>query len=901
MKQTKSFKQQKSAAVWSRFSRRSYAVFRSIGREVSIGVLTVASLSFACPDSASARVAMSYGSASSIEEAATTANDDEVDLDQLQVGDLLFCIAAADSKDNVARAITDVTTGINSERIYHVAIFANDPDGQPTVIEATGKGGVREVPLSVFLEKTESSANGRSSVLVGRLTLEGIAEDGARRARQYLGRPYDYLYLEGDSAIYCSELVHYCYLDGDGRPLFPQQPMSFHDSTGRVTDFWTEYYRKRGAEVPEGQPGSNPGDMSRSATIRILGFLSTSSDRPKTRAKTLDAVEIVASASRYGNIDRVRQVTTIDRRQIERSAAPTVNDLLKLSTGVEVRQRGAMGVQTDVGLFGGTEDQLTLLLNGINLTNPQTGHLTFDLPVTTDDVQRIDIVGGGAGRLFGSSAFSGAINIVSLCEQNNYVSANLSGGSYGFVGGTAALNLSGKGFSSRLNGGYSRSDGAASNDDFSRFNGFWIGRYTGRRFRLTAQAGISSIDYGANTFYGTGSSSQWEQNKRYLASVQGQYAGPVEVSAQAYWTRSLDHYVWVRINPEAYQNFHQNNVFGGEINASRNWKFGRTTVGAELHRENILSTNLGKTLPESKLHKYKIPGHDGYYNYKDGRTLLNFYVQQDVTIGRFSASAGLLGNHASTLGGGLGLYPGVDVSWNPAGGWRLYASFNRSMRMPTWTDLYYNGPGLEGNRELKPEKSTDWHLGGSFTGRWLTASIRGFYRRGTDMIDWVKRQGAEVFSSANSDIRTLGVQTSITLDFTDLYGPRSFVRDLSVSYGYTDKKRTDLEQSATYQSDIIYLRHKLAMQLNHRIFSRLTAQWQLTVKNRRGWFDNVETGRQQEFGTYATLDLRLQWTDRLFTAYVQANNLTNHRYYDYANIPQPGIWALAGLRLKFEF
>lgn len=63
----------------------------------------------------------------------------------------------------------------------------------------------------------------------------------------------------------------------------------------------------------------------------------------------------------------------------------------------------------------------------------------------------------------------------------------------------------------------------------------------------------------------------------------------------------------------------------------------------------------------------------------------------------------------------------------------------------------------------------------------------------------------------------------------------------------------------------------------------------------------VATDRLRDYRPYATLDLKLQWTDRHYDVYVQATNLTNHRYQDLGNIPQPGIWVMAGARWKMIF
>jgi hypothetical protein len=91
-----------------------------------------------------------------------------------------------------------------------------------------------------------------------------------QRALQYLGRPYDFLFMPSNDAFYCSELVQKNYLDADGQLVFKPIPMSFHDKTGKVTQFWKDYYARKGLQVPEGCPGSNPGDLSRSPKLRFL-------------------------------------------------------------------------------------------------------------------------------------------------------------------------------------------------------------------------------------------------------------------------------------------------------------------------------------------------------------------------------------------------------------------------------------------------------------------------------------------------------------------------------------------------------------------------------------------------------------------------------------------------------
>lgn len=262
------------AIVWRQFTRHGDSIFLSLGKEIRIGVLSVATLAAACPDSATAQLAMSYRQLAD-EEAATESmssdsEDELLDLTALQHGDLLFNVTSP-SRGGVAQAIVSVTEGIDLQHISHVAIVCKEADGQIYALEASGKHGVWLNPIQSYFAHSDHSASGKPLVLLGRLKDPSVASASVERAKQYLHKPYDYLYGDSDSAIYCSELVHLSYFDANGEEIFPQQPMSFHDHTGQVTQFWKDYYKKWHLPVPEGEPGTNPGGISRSSKIEMIG------------------------------------------------------------------------------------------------------------------------------------------------------------------------------------------------------------------------------------------------------------------------------------------------------------------------------------------------------------------------------------------------------------------------------------------------------------------------------------------------------------------------------------------------------------------------------------------------------------------------------------------------------
>ena len=138
----------------------------------------------------------------------------------------------------------------------------------------------------------------------------------------------------------------------------------------------------------------------------------TDNNQKVDKEATLDDIEITGSRAPLALGQAARMVTVLSREEIQAAPVQSINDLLKMAVGVDVRQRGAIGAQTDVSIRGGTQEQIAILLNGINICDPQTGHNTFDLPCDISDIERIEVLEGPAGRIYGTSSLVGTINIV---------------------------------------------------------------------------------------------------------------------------------------------------------------------------------------------------------------------------------------------------------------------------------------------------------------------------------------------------------------------------------------------------------------------------------------------------------------------------------------------------------
>lgn len=612
----------------------------------------------------------------------------------------------------------------------------------------------------------------------------------------------------------------------------------------------------------------------------------------------LGAAQVTATRAPLGAGVAARQVTVLTHDDLAAAGVACLNDALKLSAAVDVRQRGGFGIQTDISIDGGTHDQITLLLNGVPLVNPQTGHNAADFPVNLSDVERIEILEGAASRVMGSQAFSGAVNIVTRgADSASPFEARVEAGSYGTVRGEARTAWRwGKGWTASASGGGQRSDGAVRNGAFKGGKGYAALAYDTPELRLNFQLGATAQDYGANTFYSAAYPDQWESTRRYLLSARAETGGRLHLSAQFSWLRSLDHFQLTH-GSEKGENFHRGDVFTGSANAWTQWALGRTALGAEMREESLYSSNLGNPLTEDRY--VGVPKEKGkFYTRSASRTNLSYFLEHNLILGQFVLSAGVMAERNNAIDGTFRFYPGADLSWKPSGSVRLYVSWNKSLRLPSFTDLWYKSATQEGNVGLKPEECQAARIGADFSGKGWAVKVKGHFQRGTHMIDWVMRSADDIYHATSFSLDNYGAGLDARFTPSAWWGDRQPLREFTVSYAWTGQHRRAGEPYFKSNYALEYLRHKLTARLTHRIVSRLDAAWTFRLQQREGAYlvyENLKpTATLRPYGTHALLDLRLTWTERRWTLFADLSNLTSHRYYDIANVRQPGLLVLAG-------
>lgn len=627
---------------------------------------------------------------------------------------------------------------------------------------------------------------------------------------------------------------------------------------------------------------------------------------PTDRELALDEVSITGSRAPLTRSQAARMVTVLERKDIAQAPVQSINDLLKYAVGADVRQRGPIGAQTDISLRGSNYEQITILLNGINICDPQTGHNTFDFPVDISEIERIEILEGPAGRVYGTSSLLGAINIITKTPTRTSIDAHAEAGSYGYAAAGARANIAKGRWNNQLSGGYTRSDGYSRNKagglnaDFRGGRAFYQGNYADEDVTVKWHAGMSTKDFGSNTFYGVKWDDQFEHITKTFTAIQAENRrGRLHFKPAIYWNRTADRFELYRDAPEKVKfNYHRSDVFGVNINSYFDWTLGRTAIGAELRNEDVVSTTLGEPLDKP----HHIHGTDRDYTGGLNRTNISFVVEHNILLRRFTLSAGLVAAKNSWNNMNMKVYPGIDASYRIGNDWKVYASWNTSLRMPSVTELYYTQAGYKADKYLKPEEMSAFEAGMKYGGQGITASAAMYYNHCTNLIDWIRHTelGPDApWESVNfAEVNAVGVSASIRFDFTRLMPGQKILNSLDVAYSYIDQSKDDRTGIQSKYS-LEYLRHKVVASLQADIMPTLRLGVYYRFQERTGTYADAN-GTVLSYSPYSLFDARLSWHTAKYKLYLEANNIFDKSYVDYGNIPQPGTWIMAGAAFNVE-
>jgi iron complex outermembrane receptor protein len=615
----------------------------------------------------------------------------------------------------------------------------------------------------------------------------------------------------------------------------------------------------------------------------------------------LDEIEISAqrSPALYSQVARI--VSVIERKEIESAPAQSVQDLLEYVAGVDIRQRGAEGVQADVGIRGGSFDQTLVLLNGINITDPQTGHHNLNIPVSLSQIERIEVLQGPAARVYGPNAFSGAINIVTSQPENNLAKVLLNGGSFGYLDG----DLSGSVRTGKLHHSFSlnrkRSGGYIENTDFEILNLFYSNKLNVSKGAMSFQFGFSEKGFGANSFYTPKYPNQFEETKTLLTSIKWESNSRFHITPVVYFRKNHDRFELFRDNPPSWyttHNYHLTNTYGANLNSWVQSHMGKSAIGVEFRSENILSNVLG----DEMVPPVEVPGENAFFTKSKNRATVSGFIEHVYYSPKLTVSAGLLSNYITGSGSGINFFPGIDASYKILPYINLFSSFNTSLRVPTFTDLFYQGPTNIGNPDLKPEKTATYEVGFKLTSDLMLFTGVGYYRNGKDMIDWVKRDEADKWQPQNlTKINSFGTEFQLQFNLQNYFGHN--LPKIKIDYFFnTLKKAEGQDYISNYVLD--NLKHKLVAAIGQTVLRNFYIDMKILFQDRAGTYTqyvNNNWGNKIEYDPFWIFDGKVNYTLGDLRFYVSINNIFNRNYIDIGNVVQPGRWTKIGVSYELDF
>lgn len=181
----------------------------------------------------------------------------------LQNGDLLFVTA---KESGLSGAINNVTQKQKNASFDHIGILEKGKEGT-FVLHAAPKGGSQKQNVNDFLK---DQANDGQRVVVYRLKPEyqKTIPEAIQKAESMLGKPYNFNYILDENSYYCSDYIERAFRKEN---IFKLEPMTFIDpKTGKINNFWEEFYQKKNLKVPEGELGCNPNGLASSEKLNRI-------------------------------------------------------------------------------------------------------------------------------------------------------------------------------------------------------------------------------------------------------------------------------------------------------------------------------------------------------------------------------------------------------------------------------------------------------------------------------------------------------------------------------------------------------------------------------------------------------------------------------------------------------
>lgn len=637
--------------------------------------------------------------------------------------------------------------------------------------------------------------------------------------------------------------------------------------------------------------------MFKNLTILPL-FIISFSLQAQQQEKELDPITITASLTPLPASKTGRNLVIIKGDQLTRLPVQSVDELIRYLPGLEVQSRGPMGVQSNITIRGGTFQQVLIILDGIRLNDPLTGHFNSYFPIAPAEIERIEILKGASSAIYGTEAVGGVVNIITKSfaaaknKQLQKMNAQVTTGEYGLRNSQAGFAWQKS--KTAVSGGVMQN--VASGQPLRGSNGYFnlttvsfsVKQHVGENSSVSYRFGYDDRNFNAQNFY-----------TQILT----------DTASEQVITR------WHQLNYTYQKKKHRFTVDAGWKEASD--KF-------QLRKSAAANTNHSRILQALAQHQYKFSDKTILTS---GLQLIDRSVKSNNRGNHQILSSGLFFVLNQQIGEHLNINPAIRFEYNERSGLEVVPQFNvsyrhndlllrgsagRTIRDADFTERFNNyqpatvaSGNRIGNPDLNAETSFSYEAGADyFFSKNFKISAGWFQRFHKGLIDYVSTPYAQMPRQVNlvpggtyslakniSEVNTRGVETDI--QFNQSFGER---HTLIAMMGLIWMKSSSSNATPSlYVSNHARFLYNFGIQYRYKFIS---LSLNGLYKER-----NPQTGNPafvQISKSYFLMNTRIEgiFLQEKLGLFLQADNVFNKKYADILGTIMPNRWIMGGIKMN---
>lgn len=630
-----------------------------------------------------------------------------------------------------------------------------------------------------------------------------------------------------------------------------------------------------------------------SVLILVIAAITTRAQQPTI---DLDPVSITSSLQPRNVSKTGRNITVIDGEEFSKLPVHSLDELLRYVPGVEVQSRGPQGSQSDIVIRGGTFQQVLVVLDGLRLNDPNTGHFNSYIPIAPTEIDRIEILKGASSAIYGSEAVGGVIHVITktfAAKQNekkkqfslqgvvgeyDLFSFNM-GGHYQNDQSSISIGLISNNAKGQLQRG---TRGYFHNNTFSLSGG----HYFNKRWHLSVRSAIDQRDFSAQNFYTTFRSDT-------ASEIVKSYWNQLSLSYQQEKYRILIDAGYKNVSDE----------FSFNKGSVPNRNISRLFQASTRHEYNFNSTT--SLITGIQFQNKEIESNDrGDHNLKQ----LAGYMLLNKGWGRFNFAPAIRLDYAEKSGSEL--VPQINISYRQKNA-QLRASAGKTIRQADFTERYNNynkslvTSGSIGNPTLEAETSFSYEGGVDFfVNNSLKISSGVFRRDHKKLIDFtptpynlmprkenLSPTGNYALATNIAKVNTTGFETDIQYN---RYLTNSQHVQINAGVVWLDSRTTEAIPSFYITSHAKFLANFSSSYTNHYFRISVT-----------GLYKNRNAQNASAINAHISKDFFLMnvkgeafLLKKKASLFIQLDNVFDRNYSDLLGSQMPGRWMSAGFKIN---